>query len=311
MKQLLLISVFIGITFYSLGQAAGNYYFNQSKSKSEASGGMFDEYNSRGYVQQNQYYPVTTTANDTAFLIECDAIMNVKADEYVMTLGTSQIAESLGDCHEMINKRIDNFKTAIQTLGVSSNDIYVDYISQFPIFEIEVEKKLFSKTYHEIPSGYELKKNIHVHYKSREVAEKIMLEAAKNEIYDIIKVDYIVANNAQIYDSLRQACIRSIQKKVNEFSKLGIKTESQYQLIYEDMQSTYPIERYSTYAEFARYNSGSSKMGSKVISHYNVPALFYNPLSYKTCEIVVNPVVNEPVIQYTYSLKVKYVLKKR
>jgi len=306
--------VLVSITCISnaiLGQAAGNYFFNQSKSKSDVSGGIYDESVYRGYVQQNQYYPTTVSSNDTAFTLECNAIMNVKADEYVMVLGTSQIAESLEDCHQMINKRIDNFKQAILTLGITNQDIYVDYISQFPIFEIEVEKKLFSKTYHEIPSGYELKKNIHVHYKSREVAEKLMIEAAKNEIYDIIKVDYMVDNQAQIYDSLRQVCIKSIQKKVAELQKLGIKTESQYQLAYENMQATYPLERYSTYAEFARYNTGSSKMGSKVISHYNVPALFYNPLNFKNYEYVVNPVVLEPVIQYTYSLKIKYVLKKR
>jgi len=306
--------VLVSITCISnaiLGQAAGNYFFNQSKSKSDVSGGIYDESVYRGYVQQNQYYPTTVSSNDTAFTLECNAIMNVKADEYVMVLGTSQIAESLEDCHQMINKRIDNFKQAIFTLGITNQDIYVDYISQFPIFEIEVEKKLFSKTYHEIPSGYELKKNIHVHYKSREVAEKLMIEAAKNEIYDIIKVDYIVDNQAQIYDSLRQVCIKSIQKKVAELQKLGIKTESQYQLAYENMQATYPLERYSTYAEFARYNTGSSKMGSKVISHYNVPALFYNPLNYKNFEQVVNPVILEPLVQFSYNLKIKYVLKKR
>jgi uncharacterized protein YggE len=300
-----------GLSNNIFGQAAGNYFFNQSKSKSDISEGLYDESNYRGYVQQNQYYPATVSSNDTAFTLECNAIMNVKADEFVMVLGTSQIAESLEDCHQMINKRIDNFKQAIQVLGISSNDVYVDYISQFPIFEIEVEKKLFSKTYHEIPSGYELKKNIHVHYKNREVAEKLMIEAAKNEIYDIIKVDYIVTNTAQIYDSLRQICIKSIQKKVNELQKLGIKTESQYQLAYENMQATYPLERYSTYAEFARYNTGSSKMGSKVISHYNVPALFYNPLNYKNFEQVVNPVILEPLVQFSYNLKIKYVLKKR
>ncbi|NSW44394.1 MAG: SIMPL domain-containing protein [Bacteroidales bacterium] len=312
MKRISFFIAFIATTSnLVLGQAAGNYFYNQSKSKSEVSGGIFDEANYRGYVQQNQYYPTTVSSNDTAFMLECNAIMNVKADEYVMILGTSQIAESLEDCHQMLNKRIENFKQAIQPLGIASSDIYVDYISQFPIFEIEVEKKLFSKTYHEVPTGYELKKNIHIHYKNKEIAEKIMLEAAKNEIYDIIKVDYMVLNTNQIYDSLRQICIKSIQKKVNELQKLGVKTESQYQLVYENMQSTYPLERYSSYVEFARYNSNSSKMGSKVISHYNVPALFYNPLNYKNYECIVNPIILEPVVQFSYNLKVKYVLKKR
>ena len=149
MKTFVLLFVILeGLSNNIFGQAAGNYFFNQSKSKSDISEGLYDESNYRGYVQQNQYYPATVSSNDTAFTLECNAIMNVKADEFVMVLGTSQIAESLEDCHQMINKRIDNFKQAIQVLGISSNDVYVDYISQFPIFEIEVEKKLFSKTYH-------------------------------------------------------------------------------------------------------------------------------------------------------------------
>jgi len=61
--------------------------------------------------------------------------MNVKADEYVMILGTSQIADSLEDSYQMLNKRIDNFKQAIQALGIASSDIYVDYISQSPILK--------------------------------------------------------------------------------------------------------------------------------------------------------------------------------
>ncbi len=114
-----------------------------------------------------------------------------------------------------------------------------------------------------------------------------MIEAAKNKIYDIIKVDYIVKNQTQIYDSLQHLCIKNIQQKVTDYQKLGIKTESQ--LIYETMKATFPIEKYSTYAEFTKYTSNTAKMGNKVITRYNVPSLYYNAFSYKPYEVVINP----------------------
>ncbi len=304
MKSFLALICFVLLSFYAYSQAAGNYFFNQSKKESI-------NRESSGYYEYAQQSYVSVTSSDTAFNLETSAMMNVKADEFVIYLGTSQIAESLEECHQLINKRIESFKQALSTIGISHSDIYIDYISQFPIFEIEVEKKLFSKTYHEVPSGYELKKNIHIRYTKPELAEKIMLEAAKNEIFDIIKVDYIVKNPTQIYDSLRHMCIKNIQKKVADFQKLGIKTESNYQLVFEKMNATYPIERYSTYAEFTKYTSNLAKMGNKVITRYNVPSLYYNMLHFKSFESVVNPVVIEPVVQYEYTLRVRYVLKKR
>lgn len=315
MKHTFFFILIMAVVMQVSGQAAGNYYFNQ-KSKGDYSSSRgsrsYEADLEQNYLpQQQSYYNPLPAASDTAFTLTVSALMNVKADEYVIIFGASQIGETLESCHEMINKKIDAFITAVSTDGISKKDCYVDFISQFPIFEIEVEKKLFSKTYTEIPSGYELKKNIHIHYKNSAQAEKLMVEAAKNEIFDIVKVDYIVKNQQAVYDSLRNAAVKLIQSKVVDFQKLGIKTESQYQLVAEDIQASFPLERYSTYAEFARYRGNSGKMGSKVITKYDVPALYYNRKSYNGFDIVINPVVVEPVVQFTYNIKVKYVLKKR
>jgi uncharacterized protein YggE len=316
MKSLVLSVLILASAVLQIsGQAAGNYYFNQ-KSKADYSSSRgsrsYEADLEQNYLPQQQtYYNTVPAASDTAFTLSVSALMNVKADEYVIVFGASQIGETLESCHEMINKKIDAFIAAVTSNGISKKDCYVDFISQFPIFEIEVEKKLFSKTYTEIPSGYELRKNIHIHYKSFSQAEKLMTEAAKNEIFDIVKVDYIVNNHQAVYDSLRDAAVKLIQEKVSDFQKLGIKTESQYQLVAEDIQASFPLERYSTYAEFTRYRGNSGKMGSKVIAKYDVPALYYNRKSYNSFDIVINPVVLEPVVQFTYNIRVKYVLKKR
>jgi uncharacterized protein YggE len=312
-NKITFITLMIAFSANLFGQAAGNYYFNQKgKSASNSSrSNSYDNFDEVNAYQQQAYYAPTITSNDTSFTLQASGLMNAKADEFVIILGTSQMGETIENCHELINKRINDFINAAVALGVNKSDTYVDFISQFPIFEIEVEKKLFSKSYHEIPNGYELKKNIHLKYKDAAIAEKLMIEAAKNEIFDIVKVDYIVNNQQAVYDSLRNACIKLIQTKVSEYGKLGIKTDSQYELVYENISASFPLERYSTYAEFARFTGNQSKMGSRVITRYDVPALYYNRISYNGYDIIINPGVVEPVVQFSCTIKLKYVLKKR
>jgi uncharacterized protein YggE len=240
-------------------------------------------------------------------------MMNVKADEYVIILGTSQVGETVESCHELINKRIETFLTAVAPLGIKKEDVYIDFIAQFPIFEIEVEKKLFSKSYNEIPKGFEVRKNIHIHYKDQKIVEQLLVQAAKNEVYDIVKVDYIVNDMAAVYDSLRTTCVNLINKKAKEFKKNGIKIDMNiYQTVSEKIYSAYPIENYSPFVQFERDMGGEiNKLGSKMPFRSDVPALYYNKDPYNSYDLVLNPVVVEPVVQFVCIVTVKYVLKRQ
>ena len=300
--------------FYSIGQAAGNWYYNQSKSgKSIDYAGSINNaneaYNYR-QVQQQAYYPVYSS-NDTSFTVEAKVMMNVKADEYVIIFATSQVGETIENCHDVINKRLDNFINSVLPLGVKKEDVFIDFISQFPIFEVEVEKKLFSKTYNEIPKGFEVRKNIHLRYKDSKIIEQMLIKASQNEIYDIVKVDYVINNSQAVYDSLRATCVKIINEKEKEYKKLGIKYDSKYQTVKDDISSIYPLDRYSTFTEFVKYTGDVTKPGSKSLSHSNVPALYYDKQAYTGYDLVINPAVIEPVVQFTCNLTVKYVLKKQ
>jgi len=305
----------------SFGQAAGNYYYNQEYKKKGYSGLMNSDetqysngnYNNRAtYQQQTQTYYPTVTSSDTSFYVEANVMMNTKADEYVIILGTMQIAETVESCHQLINKRIDNFINSLSNLGIKREQVYIDFISQFPIFEVEVEKKLFSKDYNEIPKGFEVKKNIHLKYKDPAIVEKLLVEAAKNEIYDIVKVDYVINNMEAINDSLRNSCVNIINRKVKEFKKLGVKFESNiYQTVTNNISSIYPIERYASFKEFDANHGDPTKPGNKITARGDVPSLYYNKLPYNSYDLVINPAVVEPVVQFTCNVKVKYVLKKQ
>ncbi|MDD4150028.1 MAG: SIMPL domain-containing protein, partial [Bacteroidales bacterium] len=227
MKNLFLYVVLMTITLSSFAQGAGNWAF-QSKTNSfsntESSfggnGGLSDYEVNSSYYQPNYY-----GANDTVIYIQVKALMNVMPDTYILILGLSQISDKLETCFELIDQRIEAF---IHEGQINSDDIYVDFISQTPIFAREREKKIFSKKYVEVPKGFEIKKNIHIRFTDSEAADKYLKIAAKNEIYDIIRVDYIVNNHRAVYDSIRQECIKLVNMQVGDYKRMGLGFEADY-----------------------------------------------------------------------------------
>lgn len=320
MKNFLLLSTcfFPALAF---SQMAGNSTYSQAADNYKAS---LSEYatqkaNTNYNYQQNQaYVPATSTAtswvvNDSVFDLHVDALMNVKASSYVVLLGVSQAAETIDSCQRMINERISNFISQLTKSGIKKEDIYVDFVSQVPVFEYAVEKKMFSKKYNEIPAGFELKKNIHIAYTKNETLDEIVTTAAKSEIYDIIKVDYVVANMRAVYDTLRSRSIKLLNEKSEDYKKLAIKFNPKFQVMGEDVRSIYPIERYRSYTA---YNNSSlqalkkSGVSATSISYQAKQAtLYYDKLPYNNYDLVINPNVIEPVAQFTYSLVVRYTFK--
>jgi hypothetical protein len=183
-------------------------------------------------------------------------------------------------------------------------------ISMSPIFEYEEEKKLFSKTFTEVPKSVELKKNIHVHYKDARVLDKIVEIATKNEIYDLIKVDYFVENSESIYDQLRDRSVAYLNKKLASFRKLGIKLDTNYRVITEKTSVSSPVDNYAQYFVLSSTPNYISKRNKANVRQLRKPSTrFYNQIPYKKFDIIVNPVVTEPVVQYSYNLKIKFVIK--
>ena len=329
-KKLLLLAYCLMLTAYAaFSQMAGNATYNQAAENYKGSinirGGRSSDnnynYQPTNYnyqQQQTQTYYASSVANawainDSVFELTVNALMNVHANSYVVSLGVSQAAETIDSCQRMINDRINSFISQLTKSGIKKEDIFVDFVSQVPVFEIAVEKKMFSKKYNEIPSGFELKKNIHISYKKNETLDEIVTLAAKSEIYDIIKVDYIISKIEAVYDTLRNASIKLLNEKAEDYKKLGIKFNPKFQVMAEDVQSVYPIERYKSYTA---YNNSSlqalkkSGVSSTSITYQPKQAtLYYDKLPYNNYDIVINPVVIEPAAQFTYSLKVRYSFK--
>lgn len=318
MKRTGIIAVLLLFAVSVMAQGAGNYAFTQSKKSSRAEeynnykqdnlGGL--GYNNQDLFQYQQAAPSSSHANDSVYYVTASVLMNVQPDSYVMVLGMSQVGESLEVCHQLLDQRIGDFKKLLMVEGIAETDMYIDFISQAPIFAYEEEKSLFSKKYVKIPKGFELKKNIHIRYTMRPQADKIIKGAATSEIYDIIKVDYILNDKEKVLDEMRVSCVAIINDKAKDLSALNIANAVMLRTYEESHYCYYPLQRYET---FMSYTPDNSKALSPTANLQNENAkinIYYNKLSDNVYDKVINPDVLEPVLQFTYTVRMKTVLKK-
>lgn len=294
MKKLVLFCLLSSMSGVLYGQVAGNAVYS----------------NTTLYNTTTQM-PRAVFVSDTVMLLSADVLMNVAANSYTLIIGTSQVAETLEQCNALLNERLQQFTKSLKGLGINAQNVNVDFISQVPVFEYEVEKKLFSRTYNEIPRGFELKKNIHINYARSEQLAEILTAAAQQEIYDVVKVDYVVDNIEAVYDTLRATAVRIINKKTESYRKLGIKFDrNDYQLVAEDSRSLYPAERYKTYTAYNSPSLSAAKKGA-VVNAPKSQTIYYEKMANNDFDAVINPKVIEPVAQVMYSVQVRYVLKKQ
>ncbi len=314
---LFLLTVFCSLfTVHCYGQAAGNSILNDADYSPPA---PMNAYKSaeRGYYSsgRGESFPVAVCSNDSTIILDATVLMNIKADSYVAIFGVTQVASTLDSCNELMNNRLTSFIDNLEKLGINKSEIFTDLVSQIPMFTYEVEKKIFSKTYNEVPAGFELRKNVHIHYSDSRILDKILVEGAKNEIYDIVKVDYFINNMEAIYDTLRKTALSILNKKTDLYTKAGVQfNTAMYHVVAEDINSSYPIERYKSYSAFSNASLNYQRkksLGSITYNQATKPTtVYYNKLAYNSYDTVINPVVIEPVVQFSCSVKMKYVLKK-
>ncbi|MDQ3101057.1 MAG: hypothetical protein M3R08_06695 [Bacteroidota bacterium] len=127
-----------------------------------------------------------------------------------------------------MNTRIHGFLDRSDSEKIRTANVFVDMLSFVPVFQVEETRKLFSKTNHEVPAGFEIQKNIHLRFTDPSVLDRIVTAAAKEEIYDLVKVDYYVQDQGMRYDTLRTYAQRTMQQKLDHFSKMGLKVSERH-----------------------------------------------------------------------------------
>lgn len=258
----------------------------------------------------------SVVSNDHEFNFQAKTLMNASTLAYVATFNISQVGNDLKDVVTKSENRIRGFIEDLKNIGIDTNDITVDMISMIPVYDYEVQKKFFSKSYNEIPVGFELQKNIIIKYDKNSYLDHIVRSAVNNEIYDLVKVDYFVDDIETIKDTLRKITLDYYQRKMSDLKTLGIGFDTLYQVFSEDYQTIMPHTRYNNYTAFSRPSLKAAQgkgipVDDPLLKRSpKTQTLYYNPVSYTDFDIVINPVIQEPAVQFTYSINIKFIVKK-
>jgi hypothetical protein len=297
MKKIILPLLFSFFSLYAISQAGGNAIYNQNDNRNYKPGEVdlsLDNYN-----------------YDFSTILEANVMINVKASAFVAIFSLTQTGKTIEETESSMSGRIDTFKKILQQSNIDPKQIFVDPVSLVPTYEVEVEKKLFSKTFNEMPSGFEIKKNVHIEFKEHAQINTLIAAAAKAEIYDLVKVDYVVDDMNTILDGLRNQALKVLFSKKEIIEKTGMNLR--FSQIREKYGSVYPLERY---AEYYAYKTGITP--SFVSNYRRAPqqvqynhaeknkTLYYEQLSYKQFDKVINPIVGEPQVQIYLTLKGQY-----
>jgi uncharacterized protein YggE len=280
-------------------QASGNVGYSQGgsgRARADA-----NERNKRAVQKDDQ--PPTATS----MFVDASVLMNVKADQFVAVFGLLQECATVAECNQKMDATVAGFKSGLKGLGIADADVYVDFASQNKIYGYE----LAGNRAIERLVGFELKKNVSVHYRDRDMLDRLTVLASQSKIYDLIKVDYVVGDTAPAQNRLMEEAAKIIEQKTARYQRLlGIRLRPPAQIYAERPSIYFPTEMYDSYSAYEsediEQNSDEMKQKYTVKNARKSRTFFFNPLDADGFDLVVNPVVIEPVVQFTLYLKVKY-----
>ena len=273
----------------AVGQSSGNINYQNGNINHQV---RFPDQN----IQINS--PSTT---DT--YISVKGLANVKADTYVAIFSLTQVGKTTEEVNELLNQRISQ---ALLHIKEKPNvETHIDMISFVPVYEYETEKKIFNKkSYNEIPKGFELKKNIHIKYKDPNQLNDFISILSNQEIYDLVRVDYFSSNLENIKKELMSKAKVILQEKQKNYETiLGAPFTNVEKGISDGYKIMLPVEMYKSYESF-----NSSSLNLKKSANVNTAdksiTLYYQPITDKEFDFVINSTILEPVIQIMYEVKI-------
>jgi uncharacterized protein YggE len=297
MKKLLSIFVIataVGQCFAQLG--GGSAAFGQRQNGSDAAKAAEK---AKRDISKDEMPP-----SASSMFLDASILMNVKADEYVAMFGISQEGATLDEARQKMDAAISAFSEDLKGLGVKPDDMFVDFVAQNRIYGYEITGELAK----ERVVGFDVKKNVSIHYRDKTLLDRFMAAASKAGIFDLIKVDYLVKDLAAVQTRLMEEATRVIKRKAaNHERLLGIKMRPIAQVYAERYGSYFPTEMYSNYTAQESENVMAGYRQNMTIQRARKEQTFYfDALDAKSFDYVVNPAVVEPGVQFTLYLKVKY-----
>lgn len=308
MKKVLLSLLGLAGLHYSIyaqvsgNEAYGNLHYNKSYNN--------NYYYQNNPPQNNQYYQ-NMLVTDSTYFIQAKILMNVQPDHYIVTFSVQEEELTVKDCNIKINDRIKKFKESLKTLNIKDEDIYVDMVAQARIYDYKVAGRTATQT----ETGYELKKNIIIKFYDITQIDDMLVFASEQDIYDIVKVDYIVEDQQKIYDQMIAEAAKLIDHKkslANGMSKMVFLPD--YKLCFQNFFAVYPDEAYKSYSAFETsdanyhygYNSSESYWKKEM---RKTKTFYYDKMNYSGFDKVINPSYTRIPVQFVLDVQMKYSLK--
>ena len=298
MKPIAILSLMILVAGQEtcLGQVGGNVAYSQP-------GG-------RAGAQQVERAKRLLTAPElppsgTSMFVEANVLADVKADEFVAVFGITEEGETVAESGRKMAATVKALSDDLRGLGLGGDHVFVDFVAQNKIYGFEVAGDLAREKL----VGFELKKNVSIHYRDRDLLDKLVVAAARSQIFDLIKVDYVIKDINAVQDKLMDEAARIIkQKTARDDRLLGIKLQPPAQVYAERPAIHYPTRMYDSYMaqESEQVNAGFDRQKTLTQTARKSRTFYFNGLDGDSFDTVINPVVIEPVVQLTLYLKVRY-----
>jgi uncharacterized protein YggE len=300
-RVLLLLALAAAPASVCRAQASGNVAYSQQQGR-QSDRAVQQELAKRGQVD----------ASGDSLIVDASVLMNVRADEHVAVFGVMQECAAVPECTQKVDAMVAEFTAGLRQLGVAPGDVFVDFAAQNKIYGYELEKE--RQLAREKLAGFELKKNVSVRYRERLLLDRIVVAAARAGIFDLIKVDYFVRDTAAVNNRLAEEAARIVKEKAARHERLlGVKFRRPPQVYTEKPSVYFPVEMYDSYAAAESENITQPYYDRQqqytIQSARKSRTFYFNALTADNFDLVIEPVVLEPVVQFTYYLKVKYDLE--
>jgi uncharacterized protein YggE len=276
-------------------QASGNVNY-----KGNANYNGNNNYNPSAFLPETN---INTALPSQHLQLSVKAMANITADSYVAVFALSQNGKTTEETNTLLDERIGKITKALASRA--NVTIFIDMVSFVPTYEFELEKKTFSRSYNELPKGFELKKNIHIKFTDVNMLNLILTVCAEAEVYDLVRVDYFSTKMEAVKKELAdKAKVKMKQKMAFAQDLLGQNLDSLHKHFADSYRVFYPMEMYKSYTV-----SNSATLDAKGKTAVNRVdknvTLYYQPIFDKEFDIVLQPEILEPAIQILYELRIQ------
>ena len=273
------LSVALMSTMLGFGQASGNL-----------------NYQNRGRNSLNNNNFSVDFPTNYEMVVSAKGLANIKADAFVAIFSVVQTGKTAEEATSLMSQRLSPVLSALKAKNMEA---FVDMISFVPMYEYEIEKKVFSKrTYNEVPTGFELKQNLHIKLHEATRLNELITLLANSEIYDLVRMDYYSTELETIKKELKDKVKAAFAEKQKLYeTTLGESFATAEKKItdgFSELYNTY--EAYSS-APIPSKRAGNVMQASKSVTQY------YQPIANRDFDVVLNPIIVEPMIQVVYEMK--------